>query len=212
MIGDIQTRLLAARLAVASVKEKLPKGPGNKTDEVVERNIYNEQLKAGDSRGVARAKAAVGAVATSFAAEASVLEMRILDAAKRTLTGKNLAGIERLREISKQAEKAGAGNCSDQACMAFVYLFDHAPQAARPIDLMVLTSRKHAFVALGIRVRHSLIRVEGVENPAMWGDEVVICDPWNNDSYLLDQTGSTSLLLAKMKCGSVQATSEFRAL
>ncbi len=211
MNAIIQVRLQAARMAVDYVKQKLPRGPGNKVDDAVLKRLYNEQRQAGDSVNVAKVKAGVAAVATSFLAEAGIVGMRMLDSARRNLAGRNLVGIERLREVSRQAEKIGAGNCSDQAAMAFVHLYDHADASVRPLDLMFLTNGKHAFVALGIKVRHALIKVEGVEHPSMWGDETVICDPWNNDAYYLEQPGSANLLLSKMKCNCAQATSQFRS-
>jgi hypothetical protein len=73
------------------------------------------------------------------------------------------------------AESLGCGNCGEQAAIAFVHLFN--VQKVKQLDLMHRTNADHAFVVIGRKSDSKL------EDYNTWGDEAVICDPWDNKSY-----------------------------
>ena len=100
-----------------------------------------------------------------------------------------------ITRVASIAVAAGCGNCSDQATVAFCYLYY---QHIRPIDLMYLTNEKHSFVVIG---KNS----DGGLDPATWGEDVVVCDPWNDDAYTLAPAQAASTLLVKMQCNCSQA-------
>ena len=103
--------------------------------------------------------------------------------------------------VAAIAEVRGrAGNCDDQSCVAFVYLLDNK---VRPLDWMHLTNQRHSFVLIGR---------DGASgaDPAGWGEDVVVCDPWNDAAYHLDSRTARKTLLDKMKCGCATAESVLR--
>ena len=207
MSDVVEARQAAAHAAVAYTRQKVRLGSGNKVSMDVARRSYEQSVKSGASPLLAKVKAGVVAVSTSFLAETAVVGMRFKDALENENAGFSLDAV---KEISDQTRKSCVGNCSDMASVAFMYLVENAPPAAYPFDLMALTNGKHAFVALGIRVGGSpFIKAKEIEHPSMWGNEVVICDPWNSDAYALQQPGSAMQLLTKMCCDWARARSVF---
>ncbi len=65
----------------------------------------------------------------------------------------------------------GAGNCGEQAAVAFKYLENHG---IRPLDYVCFRTRDHAFVILGSSVP---IRQTNFKE---WSTEGVVCDPWGD--------------------------------
>lgn len=80
-----------------------------------------------------------------------------------------------LREAAAKAEHVGCGNCGEQAALAFIDL--HERHHAHPLDYMARTNRDHAFVVIG-RARGSRI-----DDYTTWGNEAVVCDPWDLKTY-----------------------------
>lgn len=81
-------------------------------------------------------------------------------------------------EIIKAAAKAehvGCGNCGEQAAIAFVYLSEELK--VRPLDFMSRTNADHAFVVIGRRADSE------ESDYKTWGDECIICDPWDSKVY-----------------------------
>jgi hypothetical protein len=72
-------------------------------------------------------------------------------------------------EMAFEARSMGAGNCGEQAALAFKYLEE---QGIRPLDYVAFRTRNHAIVILGSTVP---IRQN---NFAEWSVEGVVCDPW----------------------------------
>lgn len=72
-------------------------------------------------------------------------------------------------EMAFEARTMGAGNCGEQAALAFKYLEEHG---IRPLDYVSFMTRDHAIVILGSTVP---IRQN---NFADWSVEGVVCDPW----------------------------------
>jgi hypothetical protein len=103
--------------------------------------------------------------------------------------------VSHLRKISGISVNAMCGNCSDQATVAFVYLYD---RGVRPIDLMFLTNEKHAFVVIGREK-------ESTTKPSTWGSAAIVCDPWNDEAYPLVPEIAETTLLEKMKCNCSEA-------
>lgn len=76
-----------------------------------------------------------------------------------------------LEKSADAAQLYGCGNCGEQSAIAFVYL---RRQKTFPLDWMEVNNYQHAFVIIGRAPRSD------TRNPATWGDEAVICDPWRD--------------------------------
>jgi hypothetical protein len=207
MPSENQSKNLAAGMAaIAAVKAMLPLGAGNRAEDREE--IYNKVKRvAGKDYPSGPLLLEAGARLVSFIPEVLVTAMRVEDHLRQTRVGELIwgtpqpwVGVSRVRDVAAQAKRYRTGNCSDQACVAFVDLYD---RGVLPLDIMFLTNNMHAFVTIGKDA-------EGNEDPATWGDEVIICDPWNHEAYHLPPDSANSLLLIKMKCNCSQAKSQFR--
>lgn len=83
---------------------------------------------------------------------------------------------ERIKVAAMWAEASGCGNCGEQAAIAYQWLLRNS---VLPVEFMQFAKPKdHNFVVLG-RIASS-----DVAQPATWGPDAVICDPWKNRSYL----------------------------
>jgi len=82
-----------------------------------------------------------------------------------------LAGI---RAMANRAALSKCGNCQEQAAVAFMWLHDHG---VGPIDYMTRVHADHAFVVVG-RSDHKWSTDTGT-----WGDDCVVCDPWDENVY-----------------------------
>lgn len=192
----VNRRLSMAKAAVAAVKIKLPLGAGNKMDDVVAANLERTARKAGYGdflSTIARA----AALPVAVIAEGSIITYRARD----MVSGKRCTGVAQIREWARQAVEGKAGNCDDQSCVAFTYLYDNG---VRPLDWMHLINGKHAFVLIGREDRSEA-------DPATWGEDLVVCDPWNNDAYQLDAATGSDTLFRKMQCNCGKAASVFHA-
>jgi hypothetical protein len=73
-------------------------------------------------------------------------------------------------EMAFEARSMGAGNCGEQAALAFKYLEE---RGIRPLDYVAIrTHGDHAFVVLG-----STVPIQP-NNFADWSVEGVVCDAW----------------------------------
>jgi hypothetical protein len=76
-----------------------------------------------------------------------------------------------LMSIAWAAKQAGAGNCMEQAAIAFLYLEE---QGVGPLDYMRFSAPAydHAWMVIG--------RVDGSNtfDLSSWGEDAVWCDPW----------------------------------
>lgn len=90
--------------------------------------------------------------------------------------------LEMILGLAAVAEKTGCGNCGEQACLAFAYLYlQRDPLGAQKcgsIELMEFSNGDHGYVVIG-RPKDSDVKV-----PASWGPEAVVCDPWKGHVYL----------------------------
>ena len=85
----------------------------------------------------------------------------------------------RIETEARRAAQTGCGNCGEQASMAFVYLRDMCKIS--PLDYLSYLDGDHSFVAIG-RIEESI-----ESSPSTWGHSTVICDPWGEGVYTLDQ-------------------------
>jgi hypothetical protein len=82
-----------------------------------------------------------------------------------------------------RAEKAGVGNCGEQAHLAFKYLYNR-----RDTDLFAVVSfgPDHALIVMGVPPEklRGVFSVKGV--PPGWPKDAVICDPWYHEWFTMD--------------------------
>jgi hypothetical protein len=84
--------------------------------------------------------------------------------------------VDLMRALASEAIGAKCGNCGEQSAVAFIHLHDIYP-TIRPLDYMQRNNGDHAFVVIG--------RAAGeAKDFASWGDQAVICDPWDRQAYL----------------------------
>ncbi len=96
-------------------------------------------------------------------------------------------GVDRLAEL---AAKSRCGNCTEQDAMAIIYLRN---RGVSPLDLMLLNTYNnvdHSFVVIGrlpnltdpdwVALPQSHVNGSTDTDPATWGPDAVICDPWHN--------------------------------
>jgi hypothetical protein len=87
----------------------------------------------------------------------------------------NTFGLQFIDAMSQAALTMGAGNCEENAAIAFMYLYN---RGVRPLDYMMISNR-HAFVVLGAEVRP--MRTNFTE----WtSGAAVACDPWYRRSEI----------------------------
>lgn len=90
--------------------------------------------------------------------------------------GNDPATATMLRAWAAKAAELGCGNCGEQAAVAFMYLAD---RGTRPLDYMALVKPgDHAYVVIG---RSSQSRASDYTT---WGEDAVVCDPWDNKAFL----------------------------
>lgn len=82
--------------------------------------------------------------------------------------------IALVKEIAQLARQKQCGNCGEMACLAFVTLMD---SKVAPLDILSLTHGDHAFVVIGRDANSDL------NKPDTWGNQSVICDPWQHRAY-----------------------------
>ena len=81
---------------------------------------------------------------------------------------------------SLMAKAYGAGNCGEQAAVAYMYLTKWPNQAVRPISYLLVPKSwvgNHAFVVLGPCAN------VGAGALTQWGPGTIICDPWMCQGY-----------------------------
>jgi hypothetical protein len=136
--------LISAQRAVEYTKKKIPLGASNRLGDVW------------DSRG--ESITCVGGEKVAEMVMSKVLARMDL--------------LDKIRTIAKMAEDRRCGNCAEQACVAFAYLYD---QGVRPLDLMQFANGDHGMVVIG--------RSEVSMDSSKWGAECYVADPWLNKWY-----------------------------
>lgn len=161
-MNDFETNLSAAWEAVRFVKGKMRFGAKNKV-----RDLWASKGQAWDALDDLRNDENRYAVSLKNAMDNNEISMRTAN--------------ERLIEFRAALAAAyGAGNCAEQAALAFIYLRD---KGIFPLDYMFkpnwapfLDFGGHAFVVIG--------RKEGSDaaNPSTWGELAVIADPHETET------------------------------
>src|SRR5215203_2643896 len=105
--------------------------------------------------------------------------------------------LERFRQIANITVRTKAGNCNEQSIVAFMDLYD---LGIRPISWMYLDNGRHAFVVIGRTPKTD-------SNPASWGENCVVCDPWAGEAYYLPADKGAGILQTKWSCPT--ATPQF---
>ena len=85
----------------------------------------------------------------------------------------DLSAEQTIEKIAGYAQHTKVGNCEQMACLAFVFLKELMPD--KSIELV--TTDNHMFVVIGRDQK------KAIDNPAEYGSEAVICDPWARRSY-----------------------------
>jgi len=143
---------LMSELAIAHVKACLPKGAANRV--------------GGTRREL---KTALHALSYQRASD-SMREDRTVSLEQR------------IPGIVAGALAEGAGNCGEQSILAFVFL---KKKGVYPLELISGRTERtyydgrpsdHGFVVIGRALNSQLTA------PETWGDEAVVCDPWNGQT------------------------------
>lgn len=99
------------------------------------------------------------------------------------------SAIASLHQNVRTAIKWGFGNCSEMSALAFLLLgeLSLAMPTSRPIPVEFIKVTNKAF---GIPF-HAIVVLNRAENstltdPRTWGDDAVVCDPFTNESYLIN--------------------------
>lgn len=92
---------------------------------------------------------------------------------------------------AKAAETYGAGNCGENAAVAFIWLYLNRP-LIRPLDYCNQPSGDHGCVVLGSPIAPL------IGNHEEWWTEAVVCDPFHNFAFsgrvaLLSRYGTTKV-------------------
>jgi hypothetical protein len=69
----------------------------------------------------------------------------------------------------------GCGNCGEQTAYAMVLLYQ---LGIRSLDYMTVAGGDHAFLVIGSADKGPASSFKS------WGDNAVVCDPWDNKAYL----------------------------
>ena len=148
MAYSISTYLVHANAVLAQVEARMKSGTG--TD-----NKFWHNVKTGP----------FGA----FVNKMAIWEVARQENAYLKAMNRNDAGAV-IGARAQAAQNMGAGNCGEQAALAFWYL---QQRGVRPLDLVHFTDRDHAFVVLGSRVDIT------PTNFVQWSVDSVVCDPWS---------------------------------
>lgn len=94
---------------------------------------------------------------------------------------KKMNGDEREIEVmANVAWMTGAGNCSNQAALAYIRLRD---RGIRPLDFTDFADFDHAFVLIGRLPEGTPPSASKSSQPDTWGEDCVICDPLMKEWY-----------------------------
>ena len=118
-----------------------------------------------------------------------------------------------IRKAAASYISAGVGNCTEQAEIALLKVFDDYPKA-RPLDLMAFSNKDYDHVWLGIGLASDWNKPgpKGLQNLRNWGKDAVWCDPWQSGGvwFAIDDfvKGKVRNLSAIYKCDSARRVAE----
>ena len=108
---------------------------------------------------------------------------------------------------------SGVGNCTEQAEIALLKVFDDHPDA-RPLDLMAFSNKDydHVWLGIGLETDWDKAGPKGNQNLRNWGKDAVWCDPWQSGGvwFAVDDLvkGKVRNLSAIYKCNSAERVAE----
>ena len=108
---------------------------------------------------------------------------------------------------------SGVGNCTEQAEIAMLKVFDDYPKV-RPLDVMAFTNDEYDHVWLGIGLEPDWDKPgpKGKQNLRNWGKDAVWCDPWQSGGvwFAVDDLvkGKVRNLSAIYKCNTAERVAE----
>jgi hypothetical protein len=192
-LGDVNTNLSYARMAVAHMKGKF--GMVANRDLLLDSSaegvfrVESEKAKRVRDQALAAAKSPDDVTRAEMAyqaalARAEAQSRRVWDPADQCVYGGlrqtedwydivQNGGVSSLRDIrvfDGLAEQYGCGNCGEVSARTFMFLYN---LGIRPLDYMALDGADHAFVVIGRNGRP--------DNDAVgrnWGKDAAVCDPW----------------------------------
>ncbi|MPQ69654.1 MULTISPECIES: hypothetical protein [unclassified Pseudomonas] len=132
-----------------------------------------------------------------------------------------------VKAVAAAARASRAGNCEEQACLAFDML---ASTGIAPLELMSLRNPvgaegyqgpeirgaitgiveagyagpDHVFVVCGRGVQTNL------QDPTTWNDDAVICDPWAKRAYFVADMADEMKLINRVSGGSMSTSQKYR--
>jgi hypothetical protein len=109
-------------------------------------------------------------------------EDELLEKIKKKYGKANVTCLVSLAIRAKAAEKHGAGNCGENAAVAFMWLYLNRP-SMRPLDCCNQPSGDHGFVVIGSPL------IPRLGNHEKWWEQGVVCDPFWNFTF----TGKVAL-------------------
>lgn len=193
-MSEVREKYLAAALnVVKGVKIKVPFGASNRLSDFQASYERHHKKIEGANPGIL--DKVLGGM-TAF--------LPLLTGANRAqqiyneTTGEASANpLERFRQVANITVKTKAGNCNEQSIVAFMDLYD---LGIRPLAWVHMDNGTHAFVVIGRNPKSG-------NNPADWGENCVVCDPWANEAYYLPADSGAGILQTKWK--SPTATPQF---
>jgi hypothetical protein len=172
-MGKLDDNMQAAQYAVAVVDLELFWGAANKPEETLAQ-IKRIQQPRGTSPQVVQ----------------DVFEMELMQQEgfmgfiRSTFAKKYPQGAEpwteqKLVDLATIARQVHAGQCTEQAAVAFTYLLRN--RSVKPLDFMLQQPREldHVFFVVG-RQRGKVNATEWpIDKSPPWGPDAVVCDPWS---------------------------------
>ncbi|MGA8135658.1 MAG: hypothetical protein WCA48_16150 [Pseudomonas gingeri] len=138
-----------------------------------------------------------------------------------------LEGKAYVKAVAAAARASRAGNCEEQACLAFDML---ASTGIAPLELMSLQNHvgmegyqgpavsgaitgvveadyagpDHVFVVCGRSAQTNL------QDPTTWNNDAVICDPWAKRAYFVADMADEMKLINRVSGGSMSTSKKYR--
>lgn len=153
--------IVEARLALGHVKSVMVFGAGNKLSDTIPTLGFS-------------------ILATREARKLQDKDLADLKKRKVDVKSYNLGYVE---SMASSARQMGAGNCGEQAALAFQFLRN---KGIRPLDYCRYQNSDHAFVIL-----RSIQKITPT-NFAEWSVDAVLCDPWYNRAEIAGMMATRS--------------------
>lgn len=104
-------------------------------------------------------------------------------------------GLQFFQQSVETSEKYSLGNCRELAILALDYVLNNT-QPEFNAEVYQILGGDHAFLVINRKP------ISNPQDPATWGDNAVICDPWSNKVYLASEYLSELKNFYNMPCES----------